>query len=448
MIGRNAVAAACTACALALSAWGAASASAETTGTTAYTCKSTPGTGTFSDAHCLNKAGLSGYSHVAIEAGKSTELSGTNANTCEETKGACPIRLKTTIAGTAVEIEAKKLSLSGTIENSLAGEEHKLTGAATLTLEEVTVPKPAGLCTIKGGKISSNALKLTSAGFGMSAKFEPNEGTQIGSFTLEGGGCSIPGEYKLVGSFKVAPAGATVGFTESGVTTEGTLRINSAVGPKAGIEGQITLSGRSNSGEGFTPLAMTTPGEEKGFVAGAYSATLSGNQAVQHSFAAGTKEIECTEASFSGTLVRTSPTVAITPTYSSCRTELNLPTTATTNGCSYVLHDTGKTSISCPAGKKIQFHVFESEKKHLANETLCTYSIPPQGPIGEVIYEPEGSGSTADLLVKYEVTGISYEVEGPKLQCGSSASNGEYTGSSTFTAKNEKGEQVALELKK
>ncbi|HEV7563329.1 MAG TPA: hypothetical protein VGO24_07480, partial [Solirubrobacterales bacterium] len=100
-----------------------------------------------------------------------------------------------------------------------------------------------------------------------------------------------------------------------------------------------------------------------------------------------------------------------------------------------------------PAGKKIQFHVFENEKKHLANEALCTYSIPPQGPIGEVVYEPESSGSTADLLIKYKVTGLTYEVEGPKLQCGTSASNGEYTGSSTETAKNEKGEQIGLFLK-
>lgn len=448
MIGRSVAATTCMACALALSAWGAASASAETTGTTAYTCKSTPGTGNFSDAHCLNKAGLSNYAHVAIEPGKSTELSGTNANTCEETKGACPMRLKVTLAGSGVELEAKKLSLSGTVENSLAAEEHRVTGTAALTLEEATVPTPAVKCTLKGGQISIKPLKFTSVGSGMAVRFEPNEGTQIGSFTLEGGACVLAGEYKLVGTFKGTPTGATIGFTESAVTAEGTLHTGSAFGPVAGIEGQITLSGRSNSSEGFTPLAMTTPGEEKGFAATAYPAVLSGNQAVQHSFAAGTKEIECTESSFSGTLVRTSPTVAITPLYSSCRTELNLPTTATTNGCSYVLHDSGKTSISCPAGKKIQFHVFESEKKHLANETLCTYSIPPQGPIGEVVYEPEGSGSTADLLVKYKVTGISYEVEGPKLQCGSSASNGEYTGSSTFIAKNEKGEQIALELKK
>lgn len=140
--------------------------------------------------------------------------------------------------------------------------------------------------------------------------------------------------------------------------------------------------------------------------------------------------------------------VTIAPEYSSCRTELSLPTTVTMNGCSYVLQsNSGKTSISCPAGKKIQYHVFENEKKHLANEALCTYSVPAQGPIGEVVYENEGSGSTADVLIKYKVAGISYEVEGPKLQCGTSASNGEYTGSSTEKAKNGKGEQIGWSVK-
>lgn len=445
MIGRKAITAGCLVLALAGSAVGAASASAELTGTTGFTCKNSPGLGSFSDAHCTTPASLGNYAHVQIASGEATELSGTSSNTCEETKIACPVKLKTTQSGVLETIEAKKLSLSGSISNSLVGEERRLTGSGTLTFEEAFVSEPAGKgCVVKGGQIVSKSLNLTTVGVGMSLKIAPSEGTVLAEFSIEG--CSLGvlnGAYELTGSTLGVPTGATLGFTETGVTGEGLLKLR---GQKAGLDAQITLSTRAKSSEGFTPLAPTTASGES-FGATGYPATLSGNQAVQHALSAGTKEIECTESSFPGSLPGLSSTLAITPEYKGCHTELNLPTTATMNGCSYVLHRAGKTTISCPAGKKIQFHVFESEKKHLAGESLCTYSIPPQGPIGEVVYEPEGSGSTADLLIKYKVTGITYEVEGPKAQCGTSASNGEYFGSSTETAKNEKGEQIGLFLK-
>ncbi len=445
MIGCKAIATACLVSAFSCCGIGAASASAELTGTTGFTCKNLPGLGNFSDAHCAAAATPGNYAHVQIESGESTELSGTNSSTCEGTKTACPFRLKSTIAGLPETFEAKNLSLAGFISNSLVGEERRMTGTGTLTLDEASVSEPAGKsCVIKGGKIVSKLLKLTTAGVGMSFKAEASEGTLLAEFTVEG--CTIAalnGKYELKGTVIGIPSGSTVGFTEAETTSQGTLTLR---GQKAGLEAQATLSARAKSSEGFTPLSLTTASNES-FAATEYPATLSGNQAVQHAFAAGTKEIECTESAFPGSLPALSSTLSITPEYKGCRTELNLPTTATMNGCSYVLHRVGKTTISCPAGKKIQFHVFESEKKHLANEALCTYSIPPQGPIGEVVYEPEGSGSTADLLIKYKVTGITYEVEGPKLQCGSSASNGEYTGSSTETAKNEKGEPNGLFLK-
>ncbi len=447
---RNGIAAVCLLCALAISALATQDASAALTGTTAVTCKSTPATGFFSDAHCTTKVGGGNFSHESIESGKTTELSVTNGSTCEETKAACPLKLKALISGVTLEITTKKVVGNGSIHNVLVGEEHQVVGSAALTFEEASVTAPAGKgCEVEGEKFSTNELALTSAGQGMVLQIAPVSGELVSEVRVKG--CSVVALnnlYALNGNFKGTFSGATVKFTHSGTTESNTLTLS---GQKTGIDGQLTLSARANSSEAYTPLAATTTGEatkeeeeEERFRATEYPATLSGNQAVQHSFAAGTKEIECTEATFPGTLSSPATALTITPEYKSCRTELNLLTTATMNGCKYVLHESGKTSISCPAGKKIQFHVFESEKKHLANEALCTYSIPPQGPIGEVIYEPEGSGSTADLLIKYKVTGITYEVEGPKLQCGSSASNGEYTGSSTETAKNEKGEQIGL----
>lgn len=445
---RNGIATLCLLCALAISALAAQDASATLTGTTFVTCKNTPSTGFFSDAHCLTKSSGGSYSREPVKSETVTELSVTNSGTCEETKTACSITLKNFQTAINFEVRVNRVSGTGSIQNKLIGEEHQAVGTATLTFEEAAVVAPAGKgCEIENGKFSSNEVSLSTAGQGMSVKLSPAAGGNLSEFTVKN--CSIGSlnhNYTVKGSFAATPSGATVGFTHAATTELGSFFI---AGNKAGIEGQLTLSARANTGESYTPVATTTTGEatkeeQERFRATQYPATLSGNQAVQHAFSAGTKEIECTEGAFPGSLTGESTTLTLSPEYKSCRTELSLPATVTMNGCSFVLNRIGKTSISCPAGKKIQYHVYESEKKHLANEALCKYSISPQHPSGEVVYEPEGSGSTADLLIKYKVTGITYEVEGPKLQCGSSASNGEYTGNSTETAKNEKGEQIGL----
>jgi hypothetical protein len=70
-------------------------------------------------------------------------------------------------------------------------------------------------------------------------------------------GCSVAGmngAYETTGSVKGATEGATVNFTHTGSTGQGTLKIG---GQNAGIEGTITLSGRANSAQPFTPLGLT-----------------------------------------------------------------------------------------------------------------------------------------------------------------------------------------------
>lgn len=70
--------------------------------------------------------------------------------------------------------------------------------------------------------------------------------------------------------------------------------------------------------------------------------------------------------------------------------------TLTSNGCHYLLKAAGTLTISCPAGKEIE------------NSGLCSYNIPPQGPLAGVTYHNVGSSEvTAELKVKNMVMNAS-----------------------------------------
>lgn len=297
-MGRKTIVILCMSCAVVISATLAQNSSATLAGTTAFTCAGVSGTGGFSDAHCTNKTSGGNYSHAAIEAGKSTELSGTNTNTCSSTTTACPLKITGINFGMPLELEAKKASITGSLQNVFEGEEHRATSTWSFTLQELAVLVPSGIgCKIKGGEITSKALKATTQGIGMFYKIEANEGTILATFTIEG--CSTSEfnrSYNLTGSVKATASGTTIGFTEAGTTEQGTFQL---AGQKAGLDGQLTLSGRANSGEAYTPVAFTTE-EELRFTAAEYPATLSGNQAVQHSFAAGSKKSNALKRRFPG----------------------------------------------------------------------------------------------------------------------------------------------------
>jgi hypothetical protein len=92
----------------------------------------------------------------------------------------------------------------------------------------------------------------------MVVKFEPAEGTLFAEFEVEG--CSVAalnGPYKVEGSLKATPEGATLSTTREGVTTQGTLKVR---GQKAGIAGSITIEGEDpeDGTDSFTPLTTTT----------------------------------------------------------------------------------------------------------------------------------------------------------------------------------------------
>jgi hypothetical protein len=254
MTGRKTVIGLCVLCALAISAVAAQGASAA--GTTAVTCVS--GQGTLSGAHCLPSS-TGSFGHVAIANGTTTELSGTNNNTASETTAARPSILKETIAGTELELNATTVSGTGTMTNSIEGEEMFASGSGTITYSGVTVSKPAGKgCKVytdviatktKGaeGVIDAN-VKATTKGQGDFLKFEPAEGTAFATFFVE---CTtkveaLEGTWEITGSVKCPTSGATVLCSHTETTTQNTLK---GKGNKAGLDGALTI--KATNGNGF-----------------------------------------------------------------------------------------------------------------------------------------------------------------------------------------------------
>lgn len=258
MIRGRAVIGVCVLCALAISAVAAQSAAGATNGTTGFTCKEKkePGGAGFADAHCKEAVGTGAkFEHVAIPENTTTEGRVTNTLTGGETQVA---RLLSTQSGVVEELVAKGTEgiANGANKRTETGE-HFSEGFGATTYTEVTVTKPAGKgCKLKGEKFETKELKGTSLGTGMEGKLEPAVGTLFGEFTMEG--CSIEalnGIYKVEGSIKCPGVGSTVTCTHAATTTQGTLKLR---GQKAGVEVSTTATGRANSTEPWTPLAVTT----------------------------------------------------------------------------------------------------------------------------------------------------------------------------------------------
>ncbi|MGV1049128.1 MAG: hypothetical protein ACOYD4_11460 [Solirubrobacterales bacterium] len=263
MTGRRAVIGLCMLCALFISAVAAQGASAE--GTTAYTCASVAaGTGTFKGAHCKPSDAGTGaganWSHVSIANGTTTEIIGSDLATNGTTHtGAI---LKSTVAGSAIELVAKEVSGSGTMSNSQPGTEMIASGEGVIKYSGVTenllgckvTGKPGG-----AGTVETKKLAASTAGVGMGLNFTPAEaGSPFAEFELTE--CIIgPLTIKVFGSVLGVPDGATTNTVHNTVTAEKTLRLqNAKTGPLAGIEGTLTISGRTGGSGAYTPLSVTT----------------------------------------------------------------------------------------------------------------------------------------------------------------------------------------------
>ncbi|HEX6666455.1 MAG TPA: hypothetical protein VF081_07660 [Solirubrobacterales bacterium] len=246
------------------------------TGTTAFTC--TKGKGTLRGEHCLTTGSAAAeYGHVQVAQDETTELTGTNAKTANSTAESTGAKLKLTIGGIPLELQAIGVGATGWLENKkTASGEHYAAGEGTITFTGVTVKEPAGKgCEVtthkedgsgspgeegEVGVIHTRKLKATTEGQGDFVNLQAADGGNFANFWIT---CAaepkipaIEGTWSCNGSVKGVPTGATTTFTHTETTTQNTLKCKET---KAGIEAQLTLSGREKgSGGGYTPLAATT----------------------------------------------------------------------------------------------------------------------------------------------------------------------------------------------
>jgi hypothetical protein len=185
-----------------------------------------------------------------------------------------------------------------------------------------------------------------------------------------------------------------------------------------------------------TMVALAAPaaqGATGTLTAGAFPAIVTGSQVMGPTFDIGAgplKVVGCETADLNGTLAGPTDPVTLTPIYAGCISEPGaMPVTVTLNGCDYSFGvsqpgttqqpaGTGKleASIICPAGQRIEIHVYENAFTHAGNMPLCTYDIAGQGPVLAGIYH-NVAGAPGDVLatVKAQFTA---KRTGPELMCG------------------------------
>jgi hypothetical protein len=279
MTGRRAIVGLCLLSALLVSAFAAQSASAATKGTTVFTCSKEAAVKDFAKEHCVTgDPGTKEYGHVAVAENTTTHITITNAKTNAATTGPESQVLKATIAGSPIELVSTEVHGTGGLRNKKeASGEHYIHGhEIVLTYSNVVVngfPECEVYNTkggVKGAKgvVQTNKLTGTTAGKGASIVFSPEVGTVFAEFHVTGVGCPFaksPEVLKLsvVGTITCKPthpSGATITCNHEEVTNAKTLRLQSALGPVAGLNGKVTVLGSGEKEpEGTTkPLSVTT----------------------------------------------------------------------------------------------------------------------------------------------------------------------------------------------
>ncbi len=182
---------------------------------------------------------------------------------------------------------------------------------------------------------------------------------------------------------------------------------------------------------------------------GGYPATITASQIGEKNELSleGGRKVECSSVSYSGTYTKAESEAATwsakaTPSYSGCTATIlgNVtPATVTVNGCFIeftvsnwvnATEGSGPVHLRCPAGQKLEIHVWQTSAKHLANETpLCTYTVAEQTAGGNVTYKVDnGVNLPAEehtyLTIKGNVTVAVARTTGTITNCGAAAQTG------------------------
>jgi hypothetical protein len=217
----------------------------------------------FSKAHCKTvDAVASGakYEHVAIANGTKTDIAVTNEKTNAETNGASVTELHTTLNGVKITFNVTGVHGEGTMENKEEPSGEMVAhGTGRIHYTGVTLTPPFGEnCEVVSddasetpGTITTEELTAKTVPTGLI--FTPAVGEVL--FTIKivtkagahAEPCQFNKTYKVTGSVIGTIDGATVNFDATNTTNQGTLRLESAAGPKMGIKGSLTISGKDTA---------------------------------------------------------------------------------------------------------------------------------------------------------------------------------------------------------
>jgi hypothetical protein len=145
---------------------------------------------------------------------------------------------------------------------------------------------------------------------------------------------------------------------------------------------------------------------------------LKGEQQTANVITTNGGKFQCTDFTVEGAVKGTEIAAAVLhPTWTGCKA-FGLPVVVTTTGCNYTVTAAGQESIQCEAGDVMKFAIPSG---------ACSFAFGAQGPLSSLSYVNEGVGTTTSLLMKENISGLSYASTGGF--CGSSGTNGTHTGS-------------------
>jgi hypothetical protein len=188
--------------------------------------------------------------------------------------------------------------------------------------------------------------------------------------------------------------------------------------------------------------------------AGVSNATVTGSQIGKNVFCIGStcaRKVECSVATFKGTLTAAASNVSVTPSYAGCISSPGGgPASVEVSNCSYSLTATIKSNATSGTGiAKVECSFFSGEITIKAFSTLgskiCEYTVGAQTASGSFSWTSQASDVLMSLSPTVKVT-VSF---GSAAACGATAvgtTSGTLTGEATATADTSGGVATSLKI--
>jgi len=233
--------------ALVVSAFATQGASAQTSAT-AYTCSSTATTKEFSDSHCTTKPGT-GFGHVEIPVATKTKK-GLEAATPSAVLKWTTSGIGVSLTAGAVEVEEASPGEPAFIVNR-AGPPMEAFGEGRMKLLNVTANHS---CLVNGSASATLTTQRLKTHTVSPTEFEIEPATASADVFFTLSSCSIAALNKtwaVEGSAIGSISGATIAFTHTAVTTQGTTRTLSGTS-LVGLEATLVITGENGNPISFT----------------------------------------------------------------------------------------------------------------------------------------------------------------------------------------------------